>query len=73
MNDYIKELGQLCGLDQPETVTYYVGNERVDEVYPKYELMGTHTGRRTFISNAIMMGIPPQVVGNGRGTATIKR
>jgi Site-specific recombinase XerD len=62
MNDYIKELGELCGIDQPQTITYYVGNKRVDEVYPKYELMGTHTGRRTFICNAIIMGIPPQVV-----------
>lgn len=72
MNDYIKELGQLCGLDQLETVTYYVGNERVDEVYPKYELMGTHTGRRTFISNAIMMGIPPQVVMKWTGHSDYK-
>lgn len=62
MNDYIKELGCLCGLDEPQTITYYMGNKRVDEVYPKYELMATHTGRRTFICNAIIMGIPPQVV-----------
>lgn len=72
MNDYIKELGQLCGLNQPETVTYYVGSKRVDEVYPKYELMGTHTGRRTFISNAIMMGIPPQVVMKWTGHSDYK-
>ena len=72
MNDYIKELGQLCGLDQPETITYYIGSKRVDKVYPKYELMGTHTGRRTFISNAIMMGIPPQVVMKWTGHSDYK-
>lgn len=72
MNDYIKELGKLCNIDEPQTVTYYVGNKRVDEVYPKYELMGTHTGRRTFICNAIIMGIPPQVVMKWTGHSDYK-
>jgi len=72
MNDYIKELGKLCGIDEPQTITYYKGNERVDEVYPKYELMGTHTGRRTFICNAIILGIPPQVVMKWTGHSDYK-
>ena len=72
MNDYIKEVGHLCGIDQPQAVTYYTGNQRIDEVYPKYELMGTHTGRRTFICNAIMMGIPPQVVMKWTGHSDYK-
>lgn len=72
MNDYIKELGKLCEIDEPQTVIYYTGNQRVDEVYPKYELMGTHTGRRTFICNAIMMGIPPQVVMKWTGHSDYK-
>lgn len=62
MNEAIKELGKLCGIDKPVTVTYYKGNERIEEVFPKYSLMGTHTGRRTFICNALMLGISPQVV-----------
>ncbi|MFV0539315.1 MAG: phage integrase SAM-like domain-containing protein [Dysgonomonas sp.] len=62
MNDAVKELGELCGIDKPVTVTYYKGNERIEEVFPKYSLMGTHTGRRTFICNALMLGISPQVV-----------
>lgn len=72
MNDYIKELGKLCDIDEPQTTTYYFGNKRVDEVFPKYELMGTHTGRRTFICNAIMMGIPPQVVMKWTGHSDYK-
>ena len=62
MNDYIKELGKLCGIYEQIRETYYIGNKRVDEYKPKYELMGTHTGRRTFICNALMLGIPAQVV-----------
>lgn len=62
MNDGLKELGELCGINDPVSITYYKGSERIDEVYKKYELLTTHCGRRTFISNAIMLGIPPEVV-----------
>ena len=72
MNDYLKEVGKLCRIDQPITITYYRGNERIDEVYPKYELLGTHTGRRTFICNALMMGIAPQVVMKWTGHSDYK-
>lgn len=72
MNEYLKELGELCGINSPVSITYFKGNERFDEVYPKYELIGTHTARRTFISNALMMGIPPQIVMKWTGHADYK-
>ncbi len=62
MNDYLKELAELAGIDEPVRQTYYRGNERIDEVTPKYALLGTHASRRTFICNALVLGIPPQVV-----------
>jgi integrase len=62
MNDSLKELCRLCGIDKPVTITYYKGNKRIDEIYPKCELMSTHAARRTFICNALMLGISPQVV-----------
>ena len=62
MNDYLKELAELAGIDEPIRQTYYKGNERIDDVTPKYALLGTHAGRRTFICNALALGIPPQVV-----------
>lgn len=62
MNEYVKELGELCGIDEPITKVYLKGSKRIEEVFPKYALLSTHTARRTFISNAIMFGIPPQVV-----------
>ena len=38
------------------------GTASVDEVTPKYALLSTHAGRRTFICNALALGIPAQVV-----------
>ena len=72
MNDYLKELAELAGIDELVRQTYYRGNERIDEVTPKYALLGTHAGRRTFICNALALGIPPQVVMKWTGHSDYK-
>jgi integrase len=72
MNDALKELGELCGIDKPVTITYYRGNKRIDEVMPKHTLLGTHAGRRTFVCNALMLGISPQIVMKWTGHSDYK-
>ena len=72
MNDYLKELAELAKINEPVRQTYYKGNERIDEVTPKYALLGTHAGRRTFICNALALGIPPQVVMKWTGHSDYK-
>ena len=72
MNDYLKELCELAEINEPVLETYYRGNERIDEVTPKYELIGTHAGRRTFICNALSLGIPAQVVMKWTGHSDYK-
>ena len=72
MNDYLKELGELAEINEPIRETYYKGNQRIDEVTPKYALLGTHAGRRTFICNALALGIPAQVVMKWTGHSDYK-
>ena len=72
MNDYLKELAELAEINEPVRQTYYKGNERIDEVTPKYALLGTHAERRTFICNALALGIPPQVVMKWTGHSDYK-
>lgn len=62
MNKHLKELGRMCELNTPVETVYYKGSKRIEETVPKYELMCTHVGRRTFICNALMMGIAPNIV-----------
>lgn len=62
MNEYIKEVCYLAELSQPVTQTYYKGKERISETFKKYELIGTHTARRTFICIALANGITPETV-----------
>lgn len=49
-NKYIKEVGKLAGLDSPVEVVKFVGNKRIQNLVPKYELISTHTQRRTFVT-----------------------
>jgi integrase len=72
MNIYLKDLCELCGINTPITQTYYRGSTRYDETAPKYELMGTHAGRRTFICNALMLGIPAEIVMKWTGHSDYK-
>ena len=61
-NKTIHKIMQEIGIDAPTHHTYYIGNERYDEVVPKYQLTSTHTARHTFIVTAISLGIPPTVI-----------
>lgn len=72
MNIYVKDLCELCEINQLVTHTYYRGNERMEETMPKYEFIGTHTGRRTFICNALEMGIPAEIIMKWTGHADYK-
>lgn len=72
MNRSLKDLCQLAEINDPIRVTTYKGNVRTDTVYPKWELVGTHTGRRTFIVQALSMGISPNVVMKWTGHSDYK-
>lgn len=72
MNEWIKEVCFLSGINTPVTSVYYKGSDRIEEVHPKYELIGTHTGRRTFICNALTMGIPASTVMEWTGHSDYK-
>lgn len=58
MNDYLKELGQIAGVDRTVIIKKTSGKEVIEKVRPKYEFISTHTARRSFASNAFLSGIP---------------
>ncbi|MDR1683241.1 MAG: site-specific integrase [Candidatus Symbiothrix sp.] len=62
MNEYLKELGELAGLTAPTKVVHFRNNKRYEEIHPKYAVLTTHCGRRTFIVMAITLGIPIAVI-----------
>lgn len=62
MNAHLKILGQLCGIDEPTRIVFFQGNIRHEEVFPKWALLTTHCGRRTFVVTALQLGIPSEVI-----------
>lgn len=72
MNKYLKDLCELCGFNTMITKVCFRKGQRVEETYPKYELIGTHAGRRTFICFALSSGVPPQVVMKWTGHSDYK-
>ena len=72
MNEYLEKLCKLAGFDEEIRETTYQGNKRVDIVLPKYKLIKTHAGRRSFICNALAVGIPVNVVMKWTGHSDYK-
>lgn len=62
MNEYLKDLCEICGFNTPIKYSYYKDRIRYDEVYPKWQLLGTHGARSTFICVALELGIPTTVI-----------
>lgn len=62
MNEYLKTLGEVCEINEPTRIVFFKGNVRHEEIYPKYALLTTHCGRRTFVVNALRLGIPAEVI-----------
>jgi len=58
INRLIKQVAEWAGID--ETVLYYItrGGKKEEIREPKYNLIKTHTGRRSFCSNAYNSNMP---------------
>lgn len=57
MNDYLKEVGELAGLNSQESKTLTKGGLRVTKTQSKFELVTTHTARRSFCTNNYLAGM----------------
>lgn len=62
MNDALKIMAKDCGITSPVEIIHYKKGERITERIPKYELITTHTARKTFVCTAIRLEINPAVI-----------
>jgi integrase len=72
MNDHLKTIGKIAGINDSQRIVYFKKKERIEEVYPKYALLTTHCGRRTFVVNALTLGIPSEVIMKWTGHSDYK-
>lgn len=57
-NNYLKELGELAGFDEPINTSRTKAGKVATETNPKYNLITSHTARRSFATNAYKNGVP---------------
>lgn len=62
LNDYVKELCELVGINQPIEIVRFRGNQREAIIYKKYELIGVHTARKTFVTLSLEKGMSTEEV-----------
>lgn len=62
MNDYIKELCEKAGINDPIQIVRFRGARREEKTYPKYELIRVHTGRKTFATLSLEKGMSAEEV-----------
>jgi len=73
LNRYVKELGQLAGVDRPvERIRYQGGKRLPSQAVPKYKLLTTHTARRTFVTLALKDGMRDATVRKITGHKSLK-
>lgn len=72
MNRYLKDIGEMAGINEDFLKVRSKGKERFEEAFKKYELITTHTARRSFASNMFKKGVPSRVIMKITGHRTEK-
>lgn len=71
LNLHLKELGKLASLNEPTAVTVFVGNMVTTQTRPKFELIKTHTARRSFATNTYLQGLDITTISQILGHSTV--
>ncbi|WP_194529229.1 tyrosine-type recombinase/integrase [Zobellia roscoffensis] len=58
INKYIKEIAQSVKIKEDVYVTKTIGGKKITEPIKKHKLIGTHTARRSFCTNAYLSKMP---------------
>ncbi|WP_262245958.1 site-specific integrase [Parapedobacter soli] len=61
-NAYLKALCRYAGINEEIEIVRYKGAKRYAVVYPKYELISAHTGRKTFATLSLEKGLNAEEV-----------
>lgn len=57
-NEYIKDVARIAGINEPITTEITKGGFKVAGSTEKYNLVTSHTARRSFATNAFLMDVP---------------
>ncbi len=61
-NEHLYEMGKLLKINVPVKRTIFKGAEVIETYVPKCEVLTTHLGRKTFITNSLILGMSERAV-----------
>jgi integrase len=61
-NTYIKDIAELAGFTNTVAFVTSKAGKRVNVELPKFKMIGTHTARRSFATNAFLDGLEPFLI-----------
>lgn len=61
-NEYIKDCCELAEINQSFTTHWFVGNQKKSLTQPKHRFITSHTARKTFITNSLLLGMEPKAI-----------
>ncbi len=66
-NKEIKEVMKKIGINSSIKIRKNIKGKVVEEVVPKYKKISSHTGRRTYITSCLLLGIRPHILMKSTG------
>lgn len=64
VNNVLKKIGKMAGISEPVRKVDYRNHKREEIVVPKWQLLTSHVGRKSFVVNSLDMGLTAtQVIG----------
>lgn len=61
-NKYVKDVCRIAEIDQPFIKPTYKGNVMKETQYKKYQVVTSHIGRRSFVCNSLLAGVPVESI-----------
>ena len=73
MNDFLKEVGELAGIDSQVEMSITKGGKLQKNIFSKHELITTPVARRSFASNLYLANVPSITIMKITGHQTGKK
>jgi len=73
MNLYLKEVGEIAGINELVIKTRTQGTEKIRKTYKKWQLITTHTARRSLATNMYLAGVPIKTIMIMTGHSSVKQ
>ena len=72
MNDYIKHICLLVGINDEVEMVEYVRGEAVSVIKPKHECISVHIARHTYATQSLIRGVPLAVLQKAMGHSDVR-